>query len=72
MKFKQMWLSLDAFGTPISLNYKGSNSYKTSLGAFLTLSLRGFMLTLIILGLLEVLEYSDPQITHVRNALLRE
>ena len=42
--FREMFVSLDTFGTPVSLNYKGESSYKTILGALITIALKIFML----------------------------
>ena len=33
----ELFKSQDVFGHPISINYKGSDTYKTKLGAFVTL-----------------------------------
>ena len=37
-------VSFDTFGKPIALNYKGSSTFKTGLGAFFTIALRIFIL----------------------------
>ena len=37
-KLVQFFVSLDTFGRPLSVNYKGSDTYKTKLGAFCTLA----------------------------------
>ena len=36
INFIQYLVSFDAFGEPITLNYKGSSTYKTGVGAFFT------------------------------------
>ena len=48
-------VSLDAFGEPVTLNYKGESTFKTSVGAFFTLMLRAFILTYGLLSLINVL-----------------
>ena len=35
--------SLDAFGEPVTLNYRGESSFKTGVGAFFTIVLRAFI-----------------------------
>ena len=40
----QYLVSFDAFGEPITLNYKGSSTYKTGVGAFFTIGLRLFII----------------------------
>ena len=41
-------LGLDQFGTPISLNYRGSESYKTWLGALVTITTQVLVLITIV------------------------
>ena len=35
-KFVEFFVGLDTFGRPLSVNYKGSDTYQTKLGAFCT------------------------------------
>ena len=42
-KFIKYLVSLDAFGEPVTLNYKGSSTFKTGIGAFFTIVLRAFI-----------------------------
>ena len=35
-KFVEFFVGLDTFGRPLSVNYKGSDTYKTKLGALCT------------------------------------
>ena len=62
-KFIKYIVSLDAFGEPVTLNYRGKSTYKTGLGAFFTICLRAFILTYGLLSIIDVLSYEDPQIT---------
>ena len=55
-------LSFDAFGEPISVNYKGEKSYKTGLGALFTIAIKGFLLLYLTLAFLELTGYKDPKI----------
>ena len=43
-KICDFFVSQDAFGEPVSLNYKGETSYKTGWGAFVTVLIQSFML----------------------------
>ena len=42
--FSKLFVSIDAFGDPVSLNYRGETSYKTAIGALFTLAIKSFML----------------------------
>ena len=44
-KFLTYLVSLDAFGEPVTLNYRGESTFKTGLGSFFTIGLRAFILT---------------------------
>ena len=59
-KFIKYLVSLDAFGEPVTLNYKGSSTFKTGIGAFFTISLRAFILSYGLLSLISVLQFKDP------------
>ena len=50
-------VSLDTFGEPVTLNYKGSSTFKTGVGAFFTLVLRAFILIYGIKTFIEVIRY---------------
>ena len=63
VKFLKFLTSLDAFGEPVSLNYKGETSFKTSIGAFFTIVLRLFIFGYGLFMLIGVLQYDDPQIS---------
>ena len=56
-------VSLDSFGEPISVNYKGDTSYKTCLGALATIALKTFLLIFASVKLLELAEYKNPEIS---------
>ena len=45
LKFLSYLVSLDAFGEPVTLNYRGESTFKTAVGAFFTISLRVFILS---------------------------
>mgnify|MGYP000987909821 CR=1 FL=1 len=52
----------DAFGQAVTLNYKGEDVYNTKWGAFLTLAQKIFILIVAIIGVLDLLNYKDPNI----------
>ena len=56
-------LAFDAYGNPISVNFRGATSYKTGLGAVFTVLIKGFLLFYLATSLLDLREYKDPQIT---------
>ena len=62
LNFLKYLTSLDAFGEPVTLNYKGESSFKTGVGAFFTIILRAFILSYGLIMLIGVLQYEDPQI----------
>ena len=62
-KFSKYLTSLDSFGEPVTLNYKGSSTFKTGVGAFFTIALSAFILTYGLFSLIGVLQYEDPQIS---------
>jgi len=58
-------VSFDGFGKAVGVNYKGEGTYKTGLGAFVTIGLRSFIMTYTLLALVDLMQYKDPQITQV-------
>ena len=52
--------SLDAFGEPISINYKGDSTYKTCLGALFTIGLKLFVLVFALTQLVALFQFRDP------------
>lgn len=57
--------SLDSFGEPVGLNYKGESSFKTFYGAFLTLIVRVVIVIVTLQSLLELVDHANPQVTQV-------
>ena len=53
----------DAFGEPVTINYKGGATYNTILGGAVTLVEKIFILVVGVLGLLDLVSYQDPNIT---------
>ena len=53
--FIKYLISLDVFGEPVTLNYRGESTFKTSIGAFFTIILRTFIFSYGLLMLIEVM-----------------
>ena len=64
--FLKYFISTDAYGEPVQVKYKGDTSYKTELGAFITLAVRILILTFIAIGVIGLVGYEDPQITQYK------
>ena len=58
--FLKCFTSFDAYGEPVSVSYKGDTTYKTQVGAFLTFSMRSFILIFALMGALELFDYKNP------------
>ena len=56
----------DAFGQPVTLNYRGMDHYKTGWGALLTLVHKSFIFVVAIISILDLLDYRDPNITQYK------
>ena len=63
VKFIKYLTSLDAFGEPVTLNYRGDSTFKTGIGAFFTIILRTFIFGYGLIMLIGVLQFEDPQIS---------
>ena len=61
--FSKFFVSIDDYGEPVGVSYKGEGSYKTALGALLTLGMRVLMLLFTGIGLIGLANFEDPQIT---------
>ena len=64
--------SVDIFGHPINLQYKGSASYQSLLGAVLTLAVYALTFVLFIKGIKEVIMMQDPELTSYEKPLSLE
>ena len=56
---------LDVFGEPVSVKYKGANTFKTLPGALLSLLLFGFIFTFALLSFLDLIAYRNPIVSQV-------
>ena len=59
----KFFVSFDGYGNPVTVNYRGDDTYKTCLGALCTLIVKSFLLVFLGTALLELASYKDPQIS---------
>ena len=71
-KFGAFLKRQDAFGEPVTINYKGDASYNTIFGGTLTLFENFFIIVVAILGLIELMAYKDPNVTQFKIYDARE
>ena len=71
-KFMRMLRSLDNFGHPIQLNYKGNETYQSACGGLLTIAVQVITLIASISALTEVFGMKDPKITSYTRPLTEE
>ena len=64
-KVRNFFVSFDAFGEPISVNYRGETSHKTTVGALFTLVIKSFLTIFAFQQILTLLNYDDAAITQV-------
>ena len=62
-RFGKFLKEQDAFGHPVTINFSGEDNFKTAWGALLTLMQKGFILVVTILGVIDLFNYRDPNIT---------
>ena len=53
----------DAFGEPVSINYRGDTTFTTMLGAIVSFVEKIFILVVAVMGLIDLFTYQDPNIT---------
>lgn len=61
--FLNYFVSLDNYGEPVSVSYKGRSTYQTHLGALLTVAMRGFMMLFTAMGVLELFQFKNPAVS---------
>ena len=61
-QLKSFFTSFDVFGEPVSVNYKGESSFRTSPGALFTIMIKAFLLVFVVQGTLSLFNYEDPQV----------
>lgn len=62
-KFGKFLKKQDAFGHPVTINFSGDDNFKTAWGTLLTLMQKVFILVVSILGVIDLYNYRDPNIT---------
>ena len=64
-KFLNFLKAQDVFGEPVTLNYEGESTYKTWIGALVTLALKCFILVFATTEIIKLANYEDAKITQV-------
>lgn len=64
--------SYDVFGEPIGLNYDGDSTFKTLLGAFVTILIKIFLLVFATSQIIALIGYKDPIISQVSALLIHK
>ena len=73
MKFLSTFLiNRDNLGHPITVNYKGSDTYQTKLGGFFTIGIRAMMLIYLLITVIALVSMSDPTIITYSRRLYKE
>lgn len=62
-KFLDFIKSFDSYGEPVQVSYKGDSSFKTTIGALVSLAMQGFMLAFTLTGLISLINYKNPSIS---------
>ena len=62
MGFLKFFLARDMLGHPITINYKGEDTYKTNIGAFLSIGVQVMVLIFLAMKVIALIEMSDPNI----------
>ena len=53
----------DAFGEPVTINYRGDTTFTTMLGAIVSFVEKVFILVVAVMGLIDLYTYKDPNVT---------
>ena len=61
MSFLKFFLSRDMLGHPITINYMGEDTYKTKMGASLSIVVQVMVLIFLTMKIIALIEMSDPQ-----------
>jgi hypothetical protein len=64
-------LNLDMFGHPVTLFYKGSDVYKTKLGALMSIGVLILSWSYLYVRIVSLVEMSDPEVLIMRKGLLK-
>ena len=69
IKFLKTLRSLDDFGHPMSLTYKGEETFQTSFGSLLSIAVRILTLIMAMNAAIEVVMMYEPKITSLARPL---
>ena len=72
MSFTSLLLSRDMLGHPLSINYKGSATFKTILGAILSIGIQVLVLIQLIQLTIDMVQMNDPIILSYSRPLYEE
>ena len=74
MNFSMLRLlrSLDTFGHPIKVNYKGEETYNSALGGILTLAMYALTLVLVERAFTEIFTMQEPSLSEYMKPLSRD
>ena len=61
--------SVDIYGEPVQLNYRGQSTYKTKIGSLATLATVGLMLAFTYSKAVQLITRSNPSITQTKATL---
>ena len=56
----------DRFGQPVTINYRGDDTFRTTWGATLSLAQKILILILTVRGVLDLFSHQDPNITQYK------
>ena len=60
--FKRLLRSVDTFGHPIKVNYRGEESYKSALGGLMTLLVYSLTIVVVVRAIEEIAEMNEPKL----------
>ena len=58
--------TLDSYGEPVTVNYKGESSHKTLVGACITFAINTLLLAVALISIKKLYYYDDANIIQVR------
>ena len=67
--FLRVLKTMDDYGHPIQLTYKGEETYQSAFGGLLTVGVQIMTLAMTTIALMEVLQMMDPKITQYSRPL---
>ena len=71
-KLSSILMSRDRLGHPISVNYKGEDTHKTKIGAFLSIGIQVMVVIFMIQRIIALVEMTDPTIVNQTRPIYEE